>query len=359
MNRIQEWWRQPDRYDWLSTYLESQQLRRPLQVLMAVTAATCGVVPIILYWSNIAPRGPIENGAAATASVVCAAMVVVWLSGWPSRRASRVFALGSTLSVAAASFTTTPQFALVSCVTFAAIAGLVALTHTSPFLATVLGIAIVTTVTSGVRLAQAGDVALALCQTLLILVAIHIGPTFGQILVQLLGADAVRSDVDALTGLRNRRGFFRATTDRLALASSVPDAHLGIVMIDLDNFKRINDTQGHAAGDDVLASVADVLRRMSGADAVVARIGGEEFCISLIARATRISALAHVVCAAVQEMPNGVTASVGAVAHRLLDIPDGTIIDRLMNAADDAMYVAKRSGGDRVHLSDHCGWATT
>jgi len=356
---MREWWRQPDRYDWLSTYLESHQLRRPLQVLMAITASTCGLVPIILYWSSIRPQGPVQNIAALTATGLCVAMTVIWLAGWPPRRAARAFALLSAVSVAAACFTTAPQFALVSCVTFAAIAGLVAITHTSPFLTTVLGIAIVTTIACGVRLARVDDPALAICQTLLILVAIHIGPTFAQVLVQFLGTDAVNSDVDALTGLRNRRGFYRGTGARISRVGRGSDTHLGIVMIDLDDFKHINDTHGHAAGDDVLTAVADVLQRMCGTDAVVARIGGEEFCISVIARATRISALARVVCAAIEEMEHGVTASVGAIAYQLPADPDAVVLDELMNAADDAMYVAKRSGGNRVHLADHHGWAAT
>ena len=249
MDTFIKWWRQPDRYEWLSDYLESQQLRWPLQVLMAVTVCALGSVPAILYWSPTGPKGPIQSGTAFCATALCAVMAIVWLSGWPSRRNSRMFAVLSALTVAAACLTTEPHRGLLACVVFAVIAGLVALTHTSPFLTVVLGIAIIATVVCGVREGRLGDPAGALSETLLVLVAIHTGPTFSQVLVQLLGADAASSSMDALTGLRNRRGFYRATADKIDRAADTPGAYLGVVMIDLDNFKQVNDTKGHAAGE--------------------------------------------------------------------------------------------------------------
>lgn len=87
---------------------------------------------------------------------------------------------------------------------------------------------------------------------------------------------------DSLTGLFNRRGLDRA----LAEYSECPSAHAGLTLlhIDLDRFKQINDTKGHAAGDAVLMHIADLLRSSVGPDDLVARIGGDEFVVLLASK---------------------------------------------------------------------------
>jgi len=244
-----------------------------------------------------------------------------------------------------------PQRGLLACAIFAAIGGLVAFTQNSRFLALVLGVGVGTAVICGVRAAMVGDTAMAISQLLLILASMLTVPMMGQILVQLLGADAVNSDVDVLTGLHNRRGFYRAVGHRAGRFVRGRGV-LGLVMVDLDCFKQVNDTLGHAAGDEVLKAVAAVLRKAAGGDAVVARIGGEEFCIAATTGDRHIHHLADRVCAAIGALPDGVTASVGtASAPRLPASREA--LDELLGVADRAMYTAKRAGGNQVrHASD-------
>jgi diguanylate cyclase (GGDEF)-like protein len=355
MESIRRWWRQPDRYEWLSVYLESQQLRWPLQLIMAITVTFLGFVPILMVWSPAMPSRVVTIVIAVPATALCWAMALAWLTRWPSRRISRRFAAASTVWVSAACLVALPpENGLTACVIFAAIAGLVAFTHTSPFLAFVLSVGVGTAVICGVRAAADGDPALAISELLLVLASILTVPMMGQVLVQLLGADAVNSDVDALTGLHNRRGFYRAVGNRTARVVRGGGA-LGLVMVDLDAFKKVNDTQGHAAGDQVLAAVATALRRAVGGDAIVARIGGEEFCIATTSSERHLRHLAHRVRAAIDGLPNSVTASIGtassALPARVSGTPDG--LDQLLGTADQAMYAAKRAGGNRVcHFGD-------
>ncbi len=352
MNTIRRWWRQPDHYEWLSVYLESQQLRWPLQLIMAMTVTGLGFVPLLLLWSPAVPSGWPTYVIAISATALCWSMTVAWLILWPSRRVSRIFAVLSAVCVSMASLIVLePQHGLLACAIFSAIGGLVAFTQNSHFLALVLGIGVGTAVICGVRAAMIGDPALAISQLLLILASMLTVPMMGQILVQLLGADAVNSDVDVLTGLHNRRGFYRAVGHRAGRLVRGRGA-LGLVMVDLDCFKLINDTLGHAAGDEVLTAVAAVLRRVAGGDAVVARIGGEEFCIAATTGDRHIHHLADRVRAAIAGLPDGVTASVGtAFAARLPASREA--LDELLGAADRAMYAAKRAGGDQVrHASD-------
>jgi diguanylate cyclase (GGDEF)-like protein len=148
------------------------------------------------------------------------------------------------------------------------------------------------------------------------------------------------------------------TLSSAALSSHRTRARSAVLMVDLDHFKRFNDTYGHRAGDDVLAAVAHVLRNTTRRNDIVARIGGEEFSVLLpgvteqeacqaaerirdqIAALTVITTNLHGHPTAI----NGITASIGVAAtHR----PDTSVADLLVNA-DRWMYQAKESGRNRV-----------
>ncbi|MFV0460402.1 MAG: diguanylate cyclase domain-containing protein [Actinomycetales bacterium] len=152
------------------------------------------------------------------------------------------------------------------------------------------------------------------------------------------------ADRDPLTNLANRRRF-GADVDACL---SAPLQIGAVLLLDLDNFKRVNDTHGHAAGDALLIEVAHALdRRFRSAD-TVARLGGDEFAVLM--PGAKPGAVAHVAEDIVTLIasigaPHGVTASVGAAI-----IEPGMTPESLMVAADRAMYRAKKSGRNRYHV---------
>ncbi|WP_027184515.1 GGDEF domain-containing protein [Desulfovibrio inopinatus] len=154
---------------------------------------------------------------------------------------------------------------------------------------------------------------------------------------------------DELTGLSNRRAFVE--TVGLALAQSNRyDKPLSLVMIDIDYFKRINDTLGHVMGDRVLKEFAFVIRSSVRKSDIVARIGGEEFALCmpetcledacLVTEKIRQNLAAH-------HFPENqhITASFGVAQHQ------GATFDQLLERADTALYRAKNSGRNRVEVS--------
>ena len=148
---------------------------------------------------------------------------------------------------------------------------------------------------------------------------------------------------DPLTGLRNRRGLLEQV-DRCAAAGG-----WALVLLDLDGFKAVNDTSGHARGDVVLSGVADSLTAAAPEGALVFRLGGDEFAL-LVPALTGPEQAAElgtaVVRAAAQPSAPGASADVGASAGvRLLDA--GSSRSALADA-DEALYVAKRGGGRRA-----------
>jgi diguanylate cyclase (GGDEF)-like protein len=158
--------------------------------------------------------------------------------------------------------------------------------------------------------------------------------------------------LDVLTGLPNRRAFDDALERALARAAR-SGAAVGLLLVDVDWFKRINDTRGHAEGDAVLRELAQRLLAASRRADLVARVGGEEFAMILDAPdPAALGELAERVRRGVSAQPMAlaggplcVTVSVG-VAHRVAPRPDEG--RALYRDADEALYAAKRAGRDRV-----------
>ncbi|MGI8447191.1 MAG: diguanylate cyclase [Streptosporangiaceae bacterium] len=168
-----------------------------------------------------------------------------------------------------------------------------------------------------------------------------------------LAVAEIRAATDGLTGLPNKRAVTDAMKRMFAQASTTAST-LGLLLLDLDHFKQINDQRGHPVGDQVLANVGAVLRSVLRTRDFAGRNGGEEFAILL--PDTEVPAaleIAERVRAAVAEISLAgtdvsVTASIGVVGF-----PDhATSLDRLEWLADAALYLAKRQGRNRVELAD-------
>jgi diguanylate cyclase (GGDEF)-like protein len=152
---------------------------------------------------------------------------------------------------------------------------------------------------------------------------------------------------DPLTGIANRSRGLERLRQVLALARDTDLVAIGLV--DVDHFKRINDTWGHQAGDSVLCAVADTLERTLADAVVVARIGGEEFLVVLDGKPARDAARRFETARAAMadiapETDIRITVSIGWCVHCGPAVP----VDLLLAAADAAMYRAKAMGRDRV-----------
>jgi diguanylate cyclase (GGDEF)-like protein len=160
------------------------------------------------------------------------------------------------------------------------------------------------------------------------------------------------SVVDPLTRLLNRKALENRVAE-LSQQSLTADAPVGLVYCDIDHFKEINDTVGHACGDEILVRVAELIRDQLRAFELAYRTGGEEFLIVLPGVGLRDTAdLAERLRAAVARhpFPRGVmmTMSCGAAASG----PEARFdFDALWASADEALYRAKREGRNRVSLA--------
>ncbi|NKX43711.1 GGDEF domain-containing protein [Roseicyclus persicicus] len=154
---------------------------------------------------------------------------------------------------------------------------------------------------------------------------------------------------DPLTGLANRR----AMDAEIAAALADPTREFGLLHIDLDLFKQVNDGFGHAAGDAVLERVGAVLRHMLRQDDVAARVGGDEFLVILrdCIEPEDLGAVATRLIASIEEPVEfeghvcRISASIGVTAST--DYAERPGLDRLLADTDAALYAAKRAGRGR------------
>lgn len=161
-----------------------------------------------------------------------------------------------------------------------------------------------------------------------------------------------QAETDALTGLQNRRAMDQQLLDMTHFRRC---SEFGLMHLDLDFFKQVNDTYGHAAGDHVLLSVAEILREETRADDLVARVGGDEFvlifpdCVDV----ELLDKIAERIIARLEEpITYGdalcrISASIGTTVSSLYAHPDP---DRMLSDADTALYESKNAGRARHTL---------
>lgn len=158
-----------------------------------------------------------------------------------------------------------------------------------------------------------------------------------------------KSRQDALTGLWNR-AYTEETVNKL-ISEGVSGA---LMMIDMDNFKAINDNYGHIAGDRTLKMFADTLRKYSSEDDVLCRIGGDEFVVfarDLTSKSeigNRASDIISDLCSKLEECKFETNSSVSIGIAQTPE--DGTEFNKLYNAADKALYYVKQNGKNSYHF---------
>jgi diguanylate cyclase (GGDEF)-like protein len=349
------WWGQSDHYGWLTSYLTARGLLVVSRWGIAGVTTALALMPLAMLRSPSGPDRLATDVASAAVTASGVAMATLWAARWPSRAQSKLFSVATSCLITVACLAQSdPLASLGGCMAFAVLGGYIAFFHTTPYMGFNFVVASATTVISAGRLLfTSADVVLAGCAAVLILVLNISVPLAIQILVHALGADVSRADRDPLTGLLNRRAFRRAVVD-LITRHRWTDSYLTIIMIDLDRFKQLNDSHGHAAGDEALIAVAAALRDNCRATAAIGRVGGEEFLIADTFTSPNPGALTQRLCDMIAAIPYPFTASIGTCSSALRDIPANSelrSIAELVNGADAAMYAAKRAGGNRVRHS--------
>jgi diguanylate cyclase (GGDEF)-like protein len=320
-------------------------------VLPPVYAVAVAVVVHMHVWARTGrPRVPLYRSVYSTATIVLACLggsAVIGLLGSGSEPLTAAGIPGITLALLA--YTT---------INTGLVAGAIAMSAPQPDLARVLGrlddnLLELATLSLGALTA----VALVVNPWLVLLALPPLVVLHRAVLVRRLEEAA---NIDGKTGLLNAVAW-HAQAERLLQRSSRADGPRGVLVLDLDHFKAVNDTHGHLVGDQVLAAVAGALRAEVREHDLVGRFGGEEFVVLLAgpaAGAVEMEAVAERIRSRVAhlrlEIPtpdgpltvSGLTVSIGgAVAPA-----EGADLRTLLQIADTALYAAKRAGRNVVRM---------
>ncbi len=170
------------------------------------------------------------------------------------------------------------------------------------------------------------------------------------LILEIMKDQRTESEIDLLSGVANRRGFDRRIR---ALLDQAPDTDHAVVLCDMDHFKRVNDTYGHATGDLVIEGFGRRLRACVPDDAIVGRIGGEEFAIFLPntepSAAMQLAEALRTETWNMSGLPDNlkVTASFGVAS-----LSTGDSLAEAFRQADMALYAAKNAGRNRIRVAD-------
>jgi diguanylate cyclase (GGDEF)-like protein len=167
---------------------------------------------------------------------------------------------------------------------------------------------------------------------------------------------AEQATTDPLTKLKNRRAFFENGDKYLTHARRF-DTDLSVIVLDIDFFKKINDTHGHHVGDEALVMVARTLSHLTRADDTLARLGGEEFAVLLpdtnrlgaavLAERIRVSVAREKLVVGDKIITLTLSAGIASLRTDL-----GTNVSQLVNVADRRLYLAKQHGRNRICVND-------
>jgi diguanylate cyclase len=350
MNWLSGWWRQADHFDWLTGYLQAHGLGVKTRRLMAGVAGSLVLVPANVWFGPAQVFRPLALTYSVLAGVIGLTMAALWLRRWPSRRQSLFFIFsGSVIIGIGCLWQPVPLVALMACSALALTGGYLGFFHTAKYMVLNFWLASLIAAWEAVRVAALGQAVLAFSAYFLVLELNVVVPLAIQIVVRALWVDLLRANCDPLTGLLNRRACDRAIVGRMIVGSN--RMHLVVAMLDLDRFKKLNDTHGHAAGDQALVAVAAALTAACRDNAVVGRVGGEEFLIADIVTADQTRQWGLHLCDAVAATSAPVTASVGIATLALRNVLSedaDQAFRQLVAHADIAMYEAKRRGGNQT-----------
>jgi diguanylate cyclase (GGDEF)-like protein len=304
--------------------------KHQVRLLRIYLGATTFLYTYGVVFSTVIPlhRGlPKGNPAGGIVAIALGLAALAWLAVRPDKPApATAAAIAATPIVMAFHIAITAEFACLIAPMFLAM-------YLRAFYSPRRGAVMVgvLTLASVVALAVAPMPKLYIDYIIFVIAIVGAAESFGLVTRTLVAAACT----DPLTGLLNRAGWEIATADLLARFRSTP-AIVTVIAMDIDNFKRINDTDGHVAGDEHLISRASVWRKAAPANAVLARLGGDEFAVCIADRGDGTPTAAERFIAGVRLQTPGT--SVGAASAG----GEGADVAALYAAADANLYAAKQ-----------------
>ncbi|MUL80819.1 MULTISPECIES: diguanylate cyclase [unclassified Mycolicibacterium] len=350
---LRDWWREPVDYAAQVQYFAKRSMAEAIRTLIGFGTAFNGVICLAILMPFAATR------TSAVVVAIFGVLQIGWGAAWcarpwPSRLTSLAFVISADFGIATAAIVDSSWLlGLFGFNAFTMISIYLMFFDGPKILAGHLAWILLATATFTARAAAHAnfDTTTFTASTLTAVAPVLATPLGIQFGIWALRTDANESVTDALTGLLNRRGLHLHIGE--LLCDITPRTEVTVMVVDLDRFKDVNDTFGHAVGDEVLIRCARRIKSVVRGSALVARIGGEEFVVVDRTDSSRrarcdLDSVRHAICAPAE---HPVTASVGVATTDAAGLAasgatPATWIDSLIERADHAMFRAKRGGGN-------------
>jgi diguanylate cyclase (GGDEF)-like protein len=350
---LRAWWNEPGDYSWVVEFYRRRGLMTALRASIGVGGVITALAVLCLRFEDLIAPHWLSHGVVICMLVNSVGWAVLWwFFPWPSARLAAVLFAFADIGIAIATWLhADPLAALCTTPLFAMPGAYIVFFYGPRANAVHMAFSTVTIVSAATALAlsdRPDAVAVAIAKALIALtVTVGIFP-FVQFGFWLVRSNSIESLTDPLTELANRRGLANYLTRKLDTLTSSSEP-LCVFVIDLDQFKSINDIYGHTIGDTVITRTAEQIRAAVGPSAFVARTGGEEFVVVDLLTLRAAAAIAESIRAAV-EAPGTpkATASVGVAVGPIANLAE---FEAIHARADETMYAAKRNGGNRIALS--------
>lgn len=355
MLRSDEWRRSGDHYYWLTAFLAARDLQRRTCRTNAAIILGLGAIGPIISLGRLGPHSTAGRIAEAVVVLCCVVMGALWLRpGWPSRRVSQGCVVVGTLCIAT-SCLIVPEHSLgiVGATTFAVLGSFVALFHSLRLLAFTWTVGAGVLIYLAFWLAEV-DVSLAVA-TVLLIVLVNVFAVFGcRMVVRLLANDTGYGDLEPLTGLLTRDGFFQRAADLIGSRTRDDDRRIVVTVVSLDNYSLLTELQGGTGADRARVAIARTLRETVRRDAVLAHPGDAEFWVADLFTTADPNPLAERIRGAIVTTEFRLAASVGVVCTPLAPLahlPTYDVVEELVTVAATAMFDARRAGGNQTRAA--------
>ncbi|MFC8182496.1 GGDEF domain-containing protein [Rhodococcus sp. NPDC057297] len=352
---VTSWFLQKHDYEWMREFQNSRPSGKIVRIIVALSMINISAMSFTSLFAIGGPTGTAATALTLTLCIVNLIIAALWvLRPFPGRLGVVSFAIYSDLGVAAALSVLDLRNALLGCVLYAVIGAFVTFFLSPRWVVAHLMFASGIAIGFAVAIYVRGDMdtITLLVQTDVVLLGIMSVPVTSHIFLTTLSADARSSALDPLTGLLNRRGLDAALEDLWPRGRREGQC-AAVIVVDIDNFKSVNDIHGHDEGDAVICRVAERLTTHVSRYGVLGRTGGEEYLAAVVTSRLHIDALIHGIRRALHGEGDfvPVTVSVGAAilyAESHLWTTGSDTVNTASRVADSMMYEAKASGGNRV-----------
>ncbi|WP_072802080.1 GGDEF domain-containing protein [Rhodococcoides yunnanense] len=350
MGSLRAWWSQPSDYAWTVGYTLTHPMLRVTRVLIGFYCWMYGVACTLALFTPFAANIGAAQWVLAFIAATTIGVGYLWIRGpFPSLTWSLAFVVYSEVGVATVLLLLDGPTAILPCAALLGVTGnYVAAFHSAKVFVGHQLWAVATCAVLYVRaVSEPGAYFAQYTGYLIVLILVLVSsPVLTQSFLMFLRQDAAVAHFDPLTGLRNRRGLDAA----VAVLNAPEQIGVSVIVVDLDNFKSVNDNYGHSYGDDVLRRTAQTIVAVFPAPAVTARTGGEEFVAVVTGSLHAAAAAADRLRASIPACNSaGLTTTSIGIHFRPIPVRDlSTSLDRLLDRADAAMYEAKRRGGNSV-----------